>query len=177
MLNIITINLSPNELKLITKGETKTKINFSENKIKDIKQKFNKSRYKFSKSKIKGIKENIFKLEESLFKLKRYYDHDDIEYKGIRDIENLFNQSTDEDYHKPIKTLCFLAEICYFSFWASFCSFTPLTAQKLSYFFVILDRFLSFYPLTTLKIKILSNCKKPLEISSSYICGPKIMIR
>ena len=48
-------------------------------------------------------------LEESLFKLNEYYDYDDIEYKGIRDIENLFNgvafnQSTDEDYYQPIKT-------------------------------------------------------------------------
>ena len=37
-------------------------------------------------------------------KLNKFYDYDDIEFKGIRDVENLFNQSTDEDYHKPIKT-------------------------------------------------------------------------
>ena len=29
--------------------------------------------------------------------MKKYYDHDDIEYKGIRDLRNL-------SYHKPIKT-------------------------------------------------------------------------
>ena len=45
---------------------------------------------------------------------------------------------------------------CYFSFWAIFCSFTPLTA---------------------LKIKISKKSKKDLEISSFYICVPKIMIR
>ena len=45
---------------------------------------------------------------------------------------------------------------CYFSFWAIFCPFTPLTAQK---------------------IKILKKWKKCLEISSFYICVPKIMIR
>ena len=45
---------------------------------------------------------------------------------------------------------------CYFSFWAIFCPFTPLTAQK---------------------IKILKKWKKHLEISSFYICVPKIMIR
>ena len=44
----------------------------------------------------------------------------------------------------------------YFSFWAIFCPFTPLTAQK---------------------IKILKKWKKHLEISSFYICVPKIMIR
>ena len=42
-------------------------------------------------------------LEESIFKLNKYYDYDDIEYKGIRNVENLFNQSTDEGYYKPIK--------------------------------------------------------------------------
>ena len=45
---------------------------------------------------------------------------------------------------------------CYFSFWAIFCPFTPLTAQK---------------------IKILKIWEKSLEISSFYICSPKIMIR
>ena len=36
--------------------------------------------------------------------LKKHYDHDDAKYKGIRDVGNLFNQSTDKDYYKPIKT-------------------------------------------------------------------------
>ena len=44
---------------------------------------------------------------------------------------------------------------CYFSFWAIFCPFTPLTAQK---------------------IKILKKWKKHLEISSFYNSVPKIMI-
>ena len=45
---------------------------------------------------------------------------------------------------------------CYFSFWAIFSPFTPLTAQK---------------------IKILKKWKNQLEISSFYICVTKIMIR
>ena len=45
---------------------------------------------------------------------------------------------------------------CYFSFWAIFCPSTSLTAQK---------------------IKISRKSKKVLEISSSYTCVPKIMIR
>ena len=44
---------------------------------------------------------------------------------------------------------------CFFSFWAIFCPFTPLTA---------------------LKTKFLNNWKKHLEISSFYTCVPKIMI-
>ena len=45
---------------------------------------------------------------------------------------------------------------CYFSFWAIFCPFTPLTAQKM---------------------KISKKWRKHLEISSLNTCLPKIMIR
>ena len=44
----------------------------------------------------------------------------------------------------------------YFSFWAVFCPFTPVTPQK---------------------IKISQKWRKHLEISSFYTCVPKIMIR
>ena len=59
--------------------------------------------------KIKDIEQNLIELEERLFKLNNYYDYDDIECKGIRDVENLFNgvafnQLTNEDHYKPIKT-------------------------------------------------------------------------
>ena len=37
--------------------------------------------------------------------LKKYYDYDDVEYKEIRNVENLFNQTTDEDFYKPIRTI------------------------------------------------------------------------
>ena len=62
-----------------------------------------------SKPKIKEIEQNLIELEESLFKLNKYYDCDEIEYKEIRDVGNLFNKvafnrSTDEDYYKPIET-------------------------------------------------------------------------
>ena len=46
---------------------------------------------------------------------------------------------------------------CYFSFWAIFCPFTSVTAQK-----------------TEIKKK---KKKKHPEISSFYICVPKIIIR
>ena len=36
--------------------------------------------------------------------LKKYYDYDDIKYKGIRDVRNLFNLSIDEYCNKPIRT-------------------------------------------------------------------------
>ena len=104
---------------------------------------------------------------------------------------------------------------CYFSFWAIFCCFTPLTAKKIKILkkwkkgprdIIILhmctkiydqimygswdmvhDRcncyfsfwaiFCPFAHLTAQKIKILKKCIGHMEISSFYICEPKIMIR
>ena len=52
---------------------------------------------------------------------------------------------------------------CYFSFWAIFYPFTPTPTPP--------------PPLKAQKISILKKWKKYLEISSFYICVPKIMIR
>ena len=56
------------------------------------------------------IEKNLLELEKNFSELKKYYDYDGIEYKGIRDIRNLFNLSTDEDYNKPIKSIILLIE-------------------------------------------------------------------
>ena len=56
----------------------------------------------FLYQKIEKIKKNLLELEENLSKPKKYYDYDDIEYKGIRDVKDLFDLSIDEDYYKPI---------------------------------------------------------------------------
>ena len=47
---------------------------------------------------------NLDELERNLSKKKKYYDYDDVEYRGIKDIENLFDLSISEDYYKPIIT-------------------------------------------------------------------------
>ena len=41
----------------------------------------------------KKIEKNLLirRLEGNLFKLKKYYDYDDIEYGGIRDVKKLFD--------------------------------------------------------------------------------------
>ena len=91
--------------------------------IKEIRKEFNKSRHRFSKLKIKDIRKNLYEieneknlsesrikeikrnhaeLEENLSKTKNYYDYDDIEYRGIRDVRDLFDLSISEDYYKPI---------------------------------------------------------------------------
>ena len=82
----------------------KTKISLSKKKIRDIKEGFNELRYKFFKpkineiirslynikntknlfkSKIKKIEKDLLNLGECLSELKKYYDYDHIEYKGI----------------------------------------------------------------------------------------------
>ena len=116
-------NKSEDELiKLLSKP--KPKINFSKQRIENIRRKFNELRCRFSKSKIKQIRRNLHEKEnENLFtpkikeiekiflefiknlvELKKYYDYDNIEYKGIRDVRNLFDLSIDEDFYKPIST-------------------------------------------------------------------------
>ena len=74
-------------------------------------------RDRLSKPKIKEIRKNLDrienkknlstqkleKIEKSLSKLKKYHDYEDTEYKGIREVKNLFGLSIDEDYYKPIK--------------------------------------------------------------------------
>ena len=101
----------------------KTKTNFSKARIEKIRKEFNESRHKFSKSKINEIRRNLYEieneknyfvskikkvekdfleLEENPFKPKKYYDYDDPEYKGIRDLKYLFHLHIDEDYYKPI---------------------------------------------------------------------------
>ena len=48
------------------------------------------------------MNKNLTELEENLSKTKKYYDYDDIEYRGIRNVRDLFDLSIDEDYYKPI---------------------------------------------------------------------------
>ena len=50
------------------------------------------------------IDDNLLKLVNKLNKKEkyRYHDRDDLDYHGIRDIENLFDADNNEDYYKPI---------------------------------------------------------------------------
>ena len=85
-------------------------------RLKKIREGLHKSRHKFSKSDIKEIRKKLLRakkniltqkikeIENTLSTFKEYYDHNDAKYIGIRDVGNLFNQSADKDYYKPIKT-------------------------------------------------------------------------
>ena len=50
------------------------------------------------------IDDNLYELVNKLNKKEkyRYHDHDDLDYHGIRDIENLFDANNNEDYYKTI---------------------------------------------------------------------------
>ena len=76
--------------------------------------------YKLSTSELKEIKTNLYKtekrkkisykktnkyldkLDKKVFRLEKYHDYDDHEYKGIKDIKDLFKPSIDKDYYKPV---------------------------------------------------------------------------
>ena len=50
------------------------------------------------------IDDNLLELVNKLNKKEkyRYHDRDDLDYHGIRDIENLFDADNNDDYYKPI---------------------------------------------------------------------------
>ena len=73
---------------------------------KDSLTKQEKQEKKRYTKKLKKSEEYFKKLKEDLNRLEihQYNDNEDLEHKGIRQIENLFNKINDEDYYKPIKT-------------------------------------------------------------------------
>ena len=118
---LLSIIFPSKKAKKAKKGK-KPKTSFSKAKIEKIRKEFNEARYKFSKLKIKEIRENLSKiekeknlseskikeieknlteLEENLSK-KKYYNYDDSEYRGIRNVRGLFDWSIDEDYYELI---------------------------------------------------------------------------
>ena len=88
-------------------------------RIDDIREELKNPTYKISKSELKDIKSTLYNIEKQkkisskktskylheldkrILKLDKYRDYDDYEYKGIKDIENLFKISIDKDYYKP----------------------------------------------------------------------------
>ena len=88
-------------------------------RIDDIREELKNPKYNISKSESKDIKRNLYNIEKQrkvslkktskyldeldkrIFRLDKYHDHDDFEYKGIKDIENLFKISIDKDHYKP----------------------------------------------------------------------------
>ena len=66
--------------------------------------KIQKIRKIFQNQKKKRFMTILLNQEEFLIKKKEhgYHDRDDLDYNGLRDIENLFSKVAEEDYYKPI---------------------------------------------------------------------------
>ena len=107
-------------LQAIKENKTPKKQPKNKKRIDSIREDFKNLSYKLSKSELKEIKNNLYniektkqfdskktnkrlnELEKRFLELEKYRDHDDYEYKGIKDIKDLFKLSIDEDYYKPI---------------------------------------------------------------------------
>ena len=88
-------------------------------RIDDIREELKNPKYNILKSELKNIKRNLYNIEKErkisskktskyldeldkrIVRLDKYHDYDDFEYKGIKDIENLFKILIDKDYYKP----------------------------------------------------------------------------
>ena len=88
-------------------------------RIDDIREELKNRKYNILKSELENIKRNLYniekqrkislkktskyldKLDKKILRLDKYHDYDDYEYKGIKDMENLFKISIDKDYYKP----------------------------------------------------------------------------
>ena len=84
----------------------------------DVREELKNPKYNILKSESKNIKRNLYNIEkqrkislkkaskyldaldERITRLDKYHDYDDDEYKGTKDIENLFKISIDRDYYK-----------------------------------------------------------------------------
>ena len=95
--------------------------NKDKTRIVEIREEIKELGHKLSRQELKEIKKNLYeienkkgcleskktkkylnKLEERIYKLNKYYDYDDVKYRGIKDIKDLFDLSISEDYYKPI---------------------------------------------------------------------------
>ena len=92
----------------------------NQERIDNIREDLKDLSYKLSKSELKEIKTNLYNIEKrrkisskktnkyldelhkKILKLGKYHDHDDYEYKGIKNIKDLFKVSIDNDHNKPV---------------------------------------------------------------------------
>ena len=107
-------------LQAIKENNTPKKQPKNKKRIDSIREDYKNLSYKLSKSELKEIKNNLYNiektkqfnskktnkrlidLEKNLLELRKYHDHDDNEYRGIKDIKDLFKLSIDKDYYKPV---------------------------------------------------------------------------
>ena len=89
-------------------------------RIDDIRKDLKDLSHKLSRSELKEIKKNLYNIEKrkqfdsnktnkyldelykKILESEKYHHHDDYEYRGIKNIKDLFKFSIDKDYYKPI---------------------------------------------------------------------------
>ena len=121
-------NLAPQKPLKTTKQE-KSKNNQQQilsktkERIEIIREELKKLSHKLSKSELKEIKKRLYNIEnkkellesettrkhldeldEKILKLDKHYDDDDFEYRGIKNVQDLFKLSIDEDYTTLVKS-------------------------------------------------------------------------
>ena len=99
----------------------KNKDNKQQKRIDVIREDLKELGYKLSKNELKDTKKHLYNIEskkkllnskrtikyldeldKKILKLTKYNDNDDYEYRGIKDIKDLFKLSIDKDHYKPI---------------------------------------------------------------------------
>ena len=95
------------------KSKNKERIDVIREQFKELADKLSKSEMKEikrhlymveNKKGLLGLKKNrkyLDELDEKIRTLDKYYHHDDFEFRGIRNIQDLFKSSIHEDYYKP----------------------------------------------------------------------------
>ena len=110
-------NMSNDELSRALKASE----NKNKTRIDEVGEEIKEFDHKLSRQELKEIKKNLYeienkkgrleskktkkylnKLEERIYKLNRQYDYDDVKYRGIKEIKDLFDLPISEDYYKPI---------------------------------------------------------------------------
>ena len=105
-------NKSNNKLYEIFKNQSKNKkrIDNTRKDLKDLSYKHSKSEYKDIKTKLYNIEKTkkissnkttkySDELDKQILKLDEYRDYDDYEYKGIKNIKDLFKTSISKDHY------------------------------------------------------------------------------
>ena len=107
-------------LQAIKENKTNKQQPKNKKRIDSIREDLKHLSYKLSKSELQKIRKNLYNIEKTkqfnsektnkyldelhkkILKLEKYHDHDDYEYRGIKNIKDLFNLSIDKNYYKPI---------------------------------------------------------------------------
>ena len=69
--------------------------------MKEIKKRLYKVENKKGLLRSKNTRKYLDELDKKIHKLDKYYHDDDFEFRGIRNIQDLFKLPIDKDYYKP----------------------------------------------------------------------------